>query len=265
MVRGQSLRLVIATGASRDLGAAYLDHYRTTALTTCLGLHRSVPSKKLSNVQYRTIDLLDAEACHRVFAAEYLERFGQIVLLHPVGMFKWEEKRLPVQNNNGDEIDKEILDSNISTFDNIWSGLIGSLRDNNLESHITCAAFGSLSDGDQVPYWLSYSRAKNQLRQRIREIAETHENVFTRFISLPSVMTRNEQQTRPFADCSYWMTPEEVVVQTVEEIEDTSVKYKEICRYKFSPHFTSGYYSDHEQIYRNWHLAMHGFAFPNAQ
>lgn len=251
-------RLVIVSGASGALGVEYLRHYSQDS--TCVGLFRSDPPELLKNVQYHRADLSDRQAIRELLhSITLLGPFTDVVLVHPVGKFKWEEAG-PQNDQDGDGIDDEIYHSNVVTFENLSIPLLQLQQSQGW--NLILLAFGSLSDRENVPFWQSYTKAKNRLRRLMKEIGSVERRVFCKFVNLPTVSTGNENRTRPHADQTFWMSPKEVVEATIDIVEDRSRPFQEEDRFRVSPLFWVGYYADHKAIYRNWYFAMHGEHLP---
>ena len=239
-------QLVVVSGVTGSLGEAYLMHYRKTE-DRVVGISRNKPEIQFPEVQYVHADLLDEKESKRCVKQLPLEEITRILLIHPVGKFRFEQEF--------NEIDPEIYSSNVKTFTNLVDPLIEhTSQDNPL---ITLVAFGSISDKYDVPFWRSYSESKKALRRYIHELSGKENNVRGVFINLSSVKTRNESKLRPFADTGYWLTPEEIVQRSVPELSPTE-KWKEIDIFNLSPDYSPEIYQDHSKVLERWTREMYG-------
>lgn len=202
-------RLCVVTGANGALGRAYLGGLRESG-EECIGVSRSTVVQPVPGVRYiEGVDLLsplDTECMVQTLGS--LER--DIALVHPVGKFTFEYNSLA--SASGEKIDSEVYRSNVETFQNIAEPLLRRTAASRTEMQITLCGFGSVSDTYDVPYWYSYSAAKNALRTYIRgKIAEHGSAVRGLFVNVSTVDTGNENLLRPYADKRYWLQPLEVV------------------------------------------------------
>lgn len=225
-------RLCIVTGANGALGRAYLEGLRESG-EECIGVSRSTVVQPVSGVRYiEGVDLLsplDTECMVQTIGS--LER--DIALVHPVGKFtfEWGDS---LAGASGEKIDPEVYRSNVETFQNIAEPLLRLTAALRTEMQITLCGFGSVSDTHDVPYWYSYSAAKNALRTYIRgKIAEHGGAVRGLFVNVSTVDTGNENLLRPYADKRYWLKPLEVVRASLSALLGKEEGWREIsviCR-----------------------------------
>ncbi|MBU1111832.1 MAG: hypothetical protein KJ896_03560 [Nanoarchaeota archaeon] len=236
-------QLVVVSGVTGSLGEAYSEHYRKASRV--VGISRNEPERPCTDVQYTQADLLDARESRRCIGELQLEDITDLLLIHPVGRFKFEE--------NSTEIDPEIYASNVETLTN----LVDPLLEHQDKPNITLVAFGSISDKYNVPFWKSYSESKNALRRYIHELADKDDRIRGVFINLSSVKTRNESRLRPYANTSYWLTPEEIVQRSVPELSSKE-KWKELDIFNLSPDYSPAIYTDHSKVLERWKREMYG-------
>lgn len=247
-------RLVLVSGASGDLGMAYLSHYARQPDTMCYGVARKEVSNPVQGVQYLKADLLDRDSTRKAIEGISLEDVVKVCLIHPVGRFKYEPEGMPEIDNTHNGIDDEVQASNVDTFHNIVRPLLKLRGEKQIP--LKLVAFGSLSDSYQVPMWGSYSKSKLILRKDMRELARSVPDVKSLFVNLSSVDTENENKTRPFADKTYWIRPNEIATKTVSAIDNGNYPYVEIDAFTPSPKYYERYYRDFDVLRAKWEREM---------
>ncbi|MBI5064700.1 hypothetical protein HZA97_00560 [Candidatus Woesearchaeota archaeon] len=250
-------KIVIVSGATGDLGRAYLEYYAKQPNISCYGLIRREERNPISGVEYLTSDLEDAVAVREQIQKIPLKDIAEVILIHPVGKFKFEPNGIPEVDKTGDGIDDDVFTSNVDTFHNI-ARVILEQREEHPNISVTLAAFGSLSDPYEVPWWGSYTKSKLILRKEMRDLSRIEPAVNSVFMNLSSVKTSKENKTRPYADTKYWLSPEEVVERSVRTIENPQQSYSELDLYNPSPEYTGSYYKNFEELRRKWLREMNG-------
>lgn len=260
-------KLAIVTGTSGALGRAYLEKLYTIKGIKCFGISRKSTGKKLRGVSYaEKVDLLDAELVRKTIEKQApLDSKQQVIFIHPVGKFKFEPNKKPEIDLDGDGIDDEVLESNVSTFGNIEEPLSRFVKQLSKVTNIVEVGFGSVSDKYKVPFWLSYSRSKDILRGEISGRARRNShNIKVRgiFVNVSSVNTRNENNLRPNADRTYWLEPNEIVNDTLRLIigdnqrDDHELRYVETDVFKPRPDFDPNVYYSEEVVLERWKREM---------
>lgn len=207
-------------------------------------------------------EFMDIEAMRAWVAAIDFGAVTEILYLHCIGRFKFEDPSAPADNLNPLGIDVEVYESNADTF-NRFSDLLVSCINSRLKNNelikLKYCAFGSVSDKYQIPYWQSFTRAKNILRERMRSLVGFNGKITTTglFINLSSVNTHNERGLRPGANREYWLDCDEIVRRTMSMVLDTKVDWAEIDIFKTNPNFNN-YYQSHERILNTWRKEMVG-------
>jgi len=254
------MRLAIVTGITGKLGAEYLNYFRKQDDFKCVGLTRRDPNKMYSNVDYLFADLLDLDKLKSELEKIYFANFDEVVLVHPIGMFKFEHLRKPEIDKNDDGIDDEIYSSNILTFTNLFNLLKSRLKKTKGCPRLVVCAFGSISDQYNIPFWNSYTKSKNILRGKMKGSALRNKNVKVRgvFVNVSTVDTGNERGLRPYAKRNYWLTPKEIVDSSIGIIENGRRGYTEINIYKDNPDFDPTWYTNHENVLERWEKQMKG-------
>lgn len=242
---GSMNTLFIVTGSNGAIGNAYfkaLLSRKKTVVAVARG-HR-----QHSWPHQQTFDLLDRAAC--VHSIEQLDFTGtdRIILIHTVGKFHFEL--------TPGECNEEVWQSNVSTFVNIAAPLLVRATNNGIT--LKLVAFGSPSDPYHVPFWQTFTAAKDAVRKYMRNASTIHRGAQGLFVNISSTRTVNEERLRPFADISKWLTPEEVTRGSIEEIiHEGGEAYQEINIIHPDPHFNN-YYADNDAIRRKWMYEMFG-------
>ncbi len=244
-------QLVIVSGARQGIGKSFLDHYQSIPDTECLGFSRT------QNPQYLQLDLLDETVTSLAVDSLDFNGIGRILYLHSVGMDKFEPKGVPHIDNDGDGIDDEVYNSNVGAFVNFATPLIEKAT--KLRIPLLLGNVGSISDVYAVPFWQSFSRAKNLVRQYVKSI----NNPFVRGIFLNVGSTLDEEGIYKYgrikADTTYWQTVKELVqksVPLIDEMMDGPAMFAEFDFYKYNPHFRPDYFINLPKLYFMWQREM---------
>jgi NADP-dependent 3-hydroxy acid dehydrogenase YdfG len=255
-------KLIVISGANNALGRAYLDYFNKKNCK-CLGLSRSRVDKKYRNAQFlNDLNLLDKEKTKSEIEKIPLRGMSEVIFIHCVGKFKFEERGVPNIDTNKDGIDDEVYNTNVITFLNVVEPLIiklGEQAKKGSSISFTMCGFGSISDKYNIPFWQSYTKSKDALRNFIRYLTRRKKTEgFIRgiFINISTADTGKENELRPFADKKYWLKPKEIVSQSINHILDDRLKWKEIDIYKPMPNFNKNYYHDLRKILNKWKREM---------
>lgn len=265
-------RLVIVTGANGALGNCYLDYYIQQPNTTCVALSRAPMA---TAAQHRSVDLLDADAtAHAIHSIDLCE-YQDVVLIHGVGRFKFETMSAFCARSDSnrenvtafdDEIDQEVLSSNYHTFLHLANPLLAKLEQlqaQNCHPTLALCGFGSVTDKYKIPFWHSYTYAKDLTRTFINELIDSDRlttRIRGRFINVSTTDTGNENKLRPYATAEekrYWLKPQKIVDQSVAHIDCLQPAWLEIDVYEPMPDFDrNAYYRNAERIREKWERQM---------
>ena len=253
-------RLVIVTGASGAVGNSFITHFLQEENTDCVAVSRSPMEIDALHFQ---VDLLEQKSIEKEMNKLDLANIDDVILIHGVGQFKYEnecEKKSGATTEA--EIDEEIFSSNYHTFINIAEPIINKIhKKHNRGSQTTLAlcGFGSISDKYKIPFWRSYTYAKDTLREYIKKMAKSKEwkgLIRGRFINVSTTDTGNENKLRPYAtadDKKYWLKPEKIVKNSIASLENLTPLWQEIDIYEPVPGFNPyEYYTNHQQIQSKW-------------
>ncbi len=240
--------LVIVSGASGKLGEIYLRSFSRQNFYKCIGISRRNPEKKLRDVSYLKIDLLNREQTKKKIKNLKIECYEKIWIIHCIGKFKFEINRKPEFDKNKDGIDDIIFDSNIKTFLNLFSSIKENISKN---TNLEIIAFGSVSDKYNVPFWESYTQSKNILREILKKIS-LKEKIKCNFVNVSTTNTGNENLLRPFGDKKYWLSPREIVEESLKKISENKRRFFEFNIIKNNPSFKRNYYKSPNKILAKW-------------
>ncbi len=241
-------RVFLITGASGELGKSFVKNIDSKEIV--YKFSRSELSDNSDNKCF-ILDLLEEEKVKEVLELTDLDSFNEIVLIHTVGKFKFENDESKIEDKDGDGIDDEIYKTNVITTKNILKYVKQNI---NGRAEIKVCVFASVSDKYSIPYWSSYTRAKNILRGYLQTLSE-NQIVSALVVNVSTVDTGNENLLRPNADKTYWLKPEEIVTRVLPELNDLD-GYTEIDIIKEHPDFKKDYYINHESILEKWHSEM---------
>lgn len=256
-VESETKMVVIISGATGSLGKEYLKYYSKKPGVVCYGLTRREEKSPIKGVRYLMSNLEDSVATREQIKKINLDKVADVLLIHPVGKFKFESEGIPEVDEIKDGIDDEVFKSNVDTLHNIVRPLIEQRKIYGAFP-LKIVAFGSLSDHYHVPWWNSYTKSKLILRQEMRELSKKIPSVKSVFINLCSVKTSNESKTRPYADTKYWLITREVVAKSVQTITNTQRPYLEIDLFNPSPEYHRDYYRNFDELRNKWLREMKG-------
>lgn len=249
----QKNRLVIISGGSRGIGKAFGDYFNQRANTTVIRLARS------NREGLTQLDLSDELKARAFVDGLDLGRREYLTYIHSIGIDKFEPNGGPQIDQDRDGIDDEVYSSNVATFMNLAEPLIAKLRITN--TPVTIVNIGSVSDVFAVPYWQSFSKAKNLVRQYLKSL--NLENVKGLFLNVSSTLDEDgHKYGRVNADAKYWQTSRELVeksVKALDLIEHIDTPYAEFDFYKPDPRFKPDYFTNLPKLFASWQRDM-GFA-----
>jgi short-subunit dehydrogenase len=239
-------RLVIISGASRGIGKAFADYYRTQNNIEVIGLSHS-------NKQGLTqLDLLGDIEVNTFVNKLDLTKFREITYIPGIGIDKFEPDAKPHIDYDGDGIDDEIYASNITTFMNIAEPLIQKVKQT--QTPITFCNIGSISDIYQVPFWQSFSQSKNIVRKYLKSVASSGVKSITLNVS-STLDEENRKYGRVNADTTYWQTAQELVKKSINSLEGMRIlnsTYAEFDFYKHNPNFRPDYFTNLPKLFASW-------------
>lgn len=242
-------KLFLVTGASGKLGGAFVNKLKEVSAGKVYAFSRK-STNTCADKSY-LVDLLEEKEVLSIFKDLDFHEYDEIILVHTVGKFKFEDGTTVTVDDDGDGIDDDVYRTNVITVKNILKSLFSCSAE---ETKIKVCAFASVSDKYNIPFWSSYTRSKNILRGYLQTLCEIRK-ISALVVNVSTVDTGNENQLRPLADKTYWLEPEEIVTEVLPSIENL-VGYQEIDIIKENPSFKKDYYIDHDVLLKKWHTEM---------
>lgn len=257
-------RLVIITGANGAVGNCFVKHFLQEKRTNCVAVSRS---PMVTDALHCQVDLLDSKATEQAINQLEFAGFSDVMVIHGVGKFKYEnECTQESRNYTHSKVDQEIFQSNYHTFVNVVKPLVEKLNREHQQGYQTRLAlcgFGSITDKYKIPFWRSYTYAKDTLRDYIKDLATSQEwrgMIRGRFINVSTTDTGNENKLRPKAttqEKKYWLKPEKIVKQSIGFLERLTPLWQELDVYEPLPGFDpQAYYRNYNTIRNKWERQM---------
>lgn len=240
--------LVLIPGISGKMGTEYGARFKELGNFDIIGFSRS------TNMSPNIIqaDFLDKASISEAFMKIEFSKYKDVFLIHAIGPFLFEE-HIDIDSvslNNNQQIHKKTYNLNFYTFKNLFEELKIILPK---QTTLSIIAFGSISDRYNIPWWYTYSKAKNNLRNYMR--CQISNQIRGLFINVSSTEKDDE---RPFADKEYWMSCKEVSCRTMRAVLDKELNWQEIDIFKPYPKFNYNYFENLELIKTKWLKDMYG-------
>lgn len=238
-------KLIIISGASRGIGKSFLDSYKKEDNTLTIGLNRTGSAGE-------KIDLMDANSAYRLVKDINMSDVSRIVYMHAIGIDKFEPCGKPHIDFDGDGIDDEILSSNYLAFTNLAEPLIDRIKSEKIS--MTICNIGSISDIYNVPYWQSFTRSKNKVRQFCKSI--NYDGIDSLVFNVSSTLDEEGNTFgRKNIDTTYWQKSSELVeksITTLDNFYKIASNYAEFDFFKFNPSYRTDYFTNLPQLYATW-------------
>lgn len=251
--------IAIITGITGSLGKAYLERLKSNPRYFCVGISRRHVKTKYAGVNYQVADLLDRPSIKEIVSGLDFSKYKDVILIRPIGMFRFEKDKRPLRDLSREGIDKEVYASNVTTFENMYREISDKMKkDCKGKTKLTLCAFGSISDRYNIPYWNSYTRSKNILRRLIKRTIDLSKKMTIRgvFINVSTTDTGNENKLRPSGNKTYWLSSKEIVEHSMKVILKSRRSWNEINIYKHNPNFDITWYTNHENVLERWERQM---------
>jgi hypothetical protein len=251
------MNLTFVAGDNSEIGKAYiafLAKYVSASSSMpvkVIGLSRTRQEK--SRHFHVTADLADAKLTHRVIddlVTIYKPHINQISIIHCVGDFLFEGQGVADDYDN-DGINDNVRKSNVDTLINLYLPLLAHAVRQKLP--ISVIVFGSVSDKFHVPYWQSFTGSKDILRKFLAE--QPYDKLHVLFANLATVNTFQERALRPYADTHYWLTPEQVVNDTIWHWRFPAKKWIEPDVYVPNPAYNADFFKP-QVVMQRWTKEM---------
>jgi NADP-dependent 3-hydroxy acid dehydrogenase YdfG len=253
-----SSKLVIISGASGAVGRDFLEEFSKLKEFDIVAIARRNFETKADNFNLIELDLLDSKKVMESIETLPFSKYKEIVFVHSVGMFKYEPDGNPSIDHDNDGIDDDVYRTNVETFLNVARPLYQALKNSNNKLKLSFYGVGSVSDKHQVKFWQSYTKSKDILRSIIYNlIQENPESVKGMMFNVSTVDTEKENELRPNAEKTYWLSGKEIAIASVPFIlHEEPGTWKQLDIYKNSPLFESGYYKNLLAVKLRWEEQM---------
>lgn len=244
--------LAIVTGASWELGHAYMDYFFTKGCRV-VGVSNKPPSRPVKGrkTKYFVMDLLNLNATARMVESLSLSSYEKIIWVHAVGKFKFEPKGLPEIDHDQDGIDDEVFHGSYGTFQSLYETM-----STHLPSRIHSFTFGLLGSvsTDYSPFhYSSYTKTMEQLSAYAQiELARDARRVTNGvYIKISSLKVNNP--SREFDKKSqYLLEPAEVVARSAPYLEHPTSPWRELRILKPDPDFDISWYTNPSRVEERW-------------
>jgi NADP-dependent 3-hydroxy acid dehydrogenase YdfG len=246
-------RLIIISGGSRGIGRAFADYYSSQPNTDIRRISRK------DNSGLTQLNLLNESQVNGFVTSLNLGQVRDIVYMHAVGIDKFEPEGKPQIDYDHDGIDDEVYATNVTAFLNLAEPLIDKVK--LTKTPTTICNIGSVSDIYMVPFWQSFSRAKNIVRTYLKSI--NLDNVKSIMLNVSTTLDEDKTKYgRIYADTTYWQTTEELLsnsINSLEGMKDLNCHYAEFDFYKRNPNFRQDYFTNLPKLFASWQRDM-GYA-----
>ncbi len=247
--------IVIVAGAAGEIGTQFCSVLAEKQIETVAVLRNTPLLLTSPCIQIVRCDLSDARSIEGSFKSINFAQYDRVIFLHTIGVDKYDPRGYPTIQKMK-TIDPDIYDTNVNTFKSPLRYLINILHavcESGKIVQLKVALLGGIPD-KYAPFVIEgFCEAKNLCRQYIQSAVGLYPNwVSGLSINVSSTVTKSALKVRPFADLTYWLTPDEVAQRSVDALLSDEVGFKEIEIFKHSPEFKAGYYKDNEALYTKW-------------
>jgi nucleoside-diphosphate-sugar epimerase len=243
----------IVAGASGDLGKEFIR--QLTPLGEIIGMSRK-NNPQAQAYTHISADFNDQKSIELAF--EKIPKANNVYYFHLIGAFRFEDEAHPITDINNDGLDDMVYESNLKTFQNVIPSLKKQLKNNPIQK-LTIIGIGSASDIYEIPFWQSFTKAKNQLRAEFRKLygeIENYGRIKTCIINVSTVTGTQLASERPYLRLDYCLSPKEVVTSALPYILDEKGGSIEVTIIKPNPDFNNEFLVL-ENIKKRWYQDMH--------
>ncbi len=248
--------LVVIAGVAGENGTAYAKRFVEEGCDV-VGIIRKtrvdgIDSDKFTQVQ---CELSSSQSIEEAFVAVDLESYNRVVLLHTIGVDKFNPRNYP-NITKMETIDPDVYNTNVNSFKYILryvAGRVYKANESGKRIAMKTAIIAGVAD-KHTPFVIEdFCEAKLILRGYLHSYTDIFPEWFSGLsINVTSTVTKSALAVRPNADTTDWLTPDDVVDNSVSEIMSDSKVYKEVDIIKFSPNYVEGYYDNHHALYQKW-------------
>lgn len=252
-------QLLIVAGVASEIGKEYCLEAINRGIE-CVGTIRNndvdINSPLFTKVR---CDLESEESIHEVFDHLDFSKYENIIYLHTIGEDVFEPRGYPrIQPLK--TIPEEIYRLNVNTYKYLLRYCVTRISKSNslVEQNDSLiqmkSGFIAGVPDKYAPFVIeSFCETKYIIRQYARFFTERYPDWFSGLcINITSTITPKAVKTRPFANTTFWLTPQEVAEKSVDELLSVGRGYKEIDIIKEDPGFNPAYYESNNLLYEKW-------------
>ncbi len=247
-------RAIVIAGINGDIGSELAQ--RLMQQGRLYGVSRS-PKKSNLEYQHMRADFQDPKQIASAF--EHIAPAKELIYLHLIGVFRFEDKNHPIVDKDEDDIDDETFQTNVTTFRNVKQSL-STYLEKNPSSTLKIIGVGSSSDLYDLPFWRSFTRSKNELRKEFRLMygnPQTYGRVSALTVNVSTVSGKQLSTERPYISKEFCLSPQEVAEQSMPYILDPKPSFLEVSLIKPNPSFMDPEYLTLENLRKRWYQDMY--------
>jgi hypothetical protein len=247
--------IVIIAGAAGEIGAAYVKSFLEKEYDVLAVVRTKILPISHKNLKIVKMDLTSAVDIKNSMDKFQLFGYDSVTYIHSIGLDKFNPRGYP-HITKMHTIDPQVYEQ-VNTFKYLLKYLVHEIATYNGSSSkkisLKCVAIGGTSD-KYTPFVIEdFCESKFIIKQYLRNYTERYFEWFTSLIvNVTSTITESALKVRPFADTTYWLTPDEVVMRSIDDIEKQGKGYSEKDLYKYNPNYYPGYYEDDHTLYKKW-------------
>lgn len=248
--------LVVIAGAAGEIGTSYAEQLVAVGVdVVAIIRNKEVQGIKAKNFIQVRCHLDNAASIQEAMSEIDIESYDKVTLLHSIGVDKFNPRNYP-NISKLETIDPDVYDANVNSFKYILRHIVkrvAAANDNGKDIQMKTAILAGVSD-KYAPFVIEdFCEAKMILRGYIRSYIDIYPEWFSGLsINVTSTITKSAIAVRPNAVTKDWLTPEDVVQKSFDELLSNLKGYKEIDIVKFSKNFIAGYYENDDLLYSKW-------------
>ena len=248
--------LIVIAGAAGEIGTNYAKKFVTKDVdVVAIIRNKQVEGIEAKNFMQVQCHLDNAASIQEAMASVDIESYAKVTLLHSIGVDKFNPRNYP-NVTKLETIDPVVYDANVNSFKYVLRYIVkrvATANESGKDIMMKTAILAGVGD-KYAPFVIEdFCEAKMILRGYVRSYIDIYPDWFSGLsINITSTITEAAVAVRPNARLQDWLTPEEVVDRSFDELQSNSHGYKEIDIVKFSNNFIAGYYENDDLLYSKW-------------
>jgi hypothetical protein len=249
-------KLVIIAGAAAEIGSSYCKEIISQNID-CIAVIRNTAMVFDSPYLNVIVCRLDVEKdIEEKFSAINFDIYDSVIYLHAIGTDAFEPRGYPTIRPL-ETIPPIVYDANVNSFKYLFRYCIKRIKDirhsTGKKISFKTAIIGGVPD-KYTPFVIeSFCEAKFILRQYIQSSVSLYSEWCSGLsINITSTNIKGAFRVRPYADTTYWLTPQEVVDGSMHNLLSDDLGYKEMDIIKKDPNFVPSYYENNDLLYEKW-------------